>query len=81
MTKFLEQLKTYNPTLYQINEFILKARELGYGEIELVIKTHDYISKMIELKAIKPKKKTLQKSVTKRVMIVPKKRKERGGKK
>jgi hypothetical protein len=67
---FLKQLKKYNPTLHQINEFILNAKELGYGEIELTIKTHDYVSKIVELKAIKPEKETLAKSVTKRVMVV-----------
>ena len=62
-------LKEYNPTLYQINEFILKAKELGYGEIELVIKTHDYKSKTVEMKAVKPKGKTLQKSIKKKIRI------------
>jgi len=66
-------LKKHNPTLYQINEFILKAKELGYGEIELCIKTHDYVSKIVELKAVKPKKKTLAKSITKRVVVNSKK--------
>lgn len=58
-----------NKTLQQINDFILKAKELGYGEVELVIKTHDYISKTIEMKAVKPKKDTLQKSIKKKVRV------------
>jgi hypothetical protein len=66
---FTQQLKKYNPTLYQINKFILNAKKLGYGEVELTIKTHDYVSKIIEMKAIKPEKETLAKSVTKRVMV------------
>ena len=73
---FIDQLKKYNSTLYEINKFILDAEKLGYGSVELVIKTHDYIAKIIDLKAVKPKKKTLIKSITKRV-IVPKKK---GGK-
>ena len=69
------KLKKYNPTLHQIDQFIRDAKKLGYGEIELTIKTHDYISKIVELKAIKPKTKKLAKSVTKRIMV-----KKKGGK-
>lgn len=66
---FFQQLKKINSTLWEINKFIIDAKKLGYGEILLTIKTHDYISKMVDLKAVKPKKKTMAKSVTKRVMI------------
>lgn len=66
---FAQQLKKYNPHLYQINKFILDAKKLGYGEIELCIKTHDYVSKRIEMKAVKPKKITLAKSIKKRVVV------------
>lgn len=65
----IEQLKKQNPTLYQINKFITDAKRLGYGEIELVIKTHDYISKMVEMKAVKPTQESLPKSITKRIMV------------
>lgn len=64
-----KQLKKYNPTLYAIHKFIIDAKKLGYGEIELTIKTHDYVSKIVEMKAVKPKKKTMAKSVTKRIMV------------
>jgi hypothetical protein len=72
--KLLKQLKKYNSTLYQINEFILNAKKLGYGEIELIIKTHNYVNKIVEMKAVKPKKKKLPKSITKRVMVAEKKK-------
>ena len=68
-----KQLKKYNPTLYDIHKFIVDAKELGYGEIEIVIKAHDYVAKIVELKAVKPKKKTMAKSITKKVMIKAKK--------
>ena len=70
---FLNRLEQFHPTLYQIHKFIVGAKELGYGEVELIIKTHDYVAKIFDMKAIKPKKKTLQKSVTKRIMVLPKK--------
>jgi hypothetical protein len=66
---YTQQLKKYNPTLYQINEFILNAKKLGYGEIEFAIKTHNYVSKIIDIKAVKPKKRTLAKSVTKKIVV------------
>ena len=62
-------LKKFNKTLWQIHQFIIGAEKLGYGEVELVIKTHDYISKKIEMKARKPKKKTIRKSIRKGVQI------------
>jgi len=70
---YLKQLKRFNPTLHQIHEFIVNAKALGYGEIELTIKTHNYINKIVEMKAVKPKKKTLAKSITKRVVVNSKK--------
>ncbi len=78
---FDQQLKKYNPTLYDIHKFIVDARKLGYGEIELTIKTHDYVSKIVEMKAIKPNKKTIAKSITKRVMVKKKQPKEKKPKK
>lgn len=65
----MKDLKETNPTLYQINEFILKAKELEYGEMEFTVKIHNYNARIIDMKAVKPKKKTMPKSVTKRVMI------------
>lgn len=73
---FLKQLKKHNKTLYQINLFILQAKELKYGEIQFTVKTHNYINSIVEMKAIKPKTKTMAQSVTKRVMIKPKKKGE-----
>ncbi len=66
---FYQRLKKHNPTLYQIHSFITSAKDLGYGEIEFTISAHDYQAKVISVKAVKPNKKTLAKSVTKRVMI------------
>jgi len=77
---FVQRLKKYNPTLYDIHKFIVDAKELGYGEIEIVIKTHDYVAKIVEMKAIKPKKKTIAKSITKRVMIKKKQPKKKSKK-
>jgi len=65
----MKQLKETNPTLWQIHEFILKAEELGFGSVEIVVKIHEYLAKIIDLKATKPKKKTMQKSFSKRVMV------------
>jgi len=65
----MTNLKEENPALYQIHQFILKAEELGYGSVEIEVKIHDYVSKIIDLKAVKPKKKTMQRSFSKRVMI------------
>jgi len=70
----MKQLKETNPALYQIHSFILKAEELGFGSVEIVVKIHDYLAKIIDLKATKPKKKTMQKSFSKRVMVVPEKK-------
>ncbi len=64
-----KELKQFNPTLHTIHTFIVDAKKLGYGEIELTIKTHDYISKMVDMKAVNPNKKTLAKSIKKRVMV------------
>lgn len=64
-----EQLKQFHPTLYQIHDFILKAKELGYGEIILTIKTHDYVSKTIDMDAIKPNKKTIATRIRKRILV------------
>ena len=61
--------KKVNPVLYQIHTFILDAGKLGYGEVELVIKSHAYVAKMVDMKAVKPKEKTLRKSITKRIVI------------
>ncbi len=72
------KLKKYNPTLHQIDQFIRDAKKLGYGEIEIVVKTHDYISKIVVLKAVKPSKKTFAKSVTKRIMVKKKGKEENG---
>ena len=69
----IQQLKEVNPTLYQINEFIISAGKLGYGEIVLTVKAHDYVARVIDMQAIKPKGKTIAKSITKRVMIKEKK--------
>ncbi len=66
---FTQQLKKHNPTLYQINKFIISAKELGYGEIEFTINAHNYQAKIVSMKAVKPDKKTLAKSVTKRIMV------------
>jgi len=66
---FIKQLKKYNLTLYQINNFILDVEKMGYGEVELVIKTHDYRAKIVDMRATKPKGKTMRKSITKKVMI------------
>lgn len=69
MKDFAQQLKEFNPTLYDIHSFIVDAAELEYGEIEFTVKTHNYMAKIVEMKAVKPKKKTMVKSITKRVMI------------
>ena len=63
----------HNQTLTQIHEFILKAGELGYGEVVLTIKAHDYRARIVDMKAEGPGKKTIAKSITKRVMIDGKK--------
>ena len=73
-TDFVLQLKEFSPHLYQVNSFIVDAKKLGYGEIELTIKTHNYISKMIDVKAVKPKNKTLAKSISKRIVVKPNKK-------
>ena len=70
---FTAQLKKFSPILYDIHKFIIDAKKLGYGSVELVIKTHNYVNKVVEMKAVKPKKKTLVKSITKKVMIKSKK--------
>ena len=70
---FAQQLKTLNPTLYDIHIFIIDAKKLGYGEIELTIKSHDYVSKIVEMRAIKPDKKKLAKRLMKKVMVLPEK--------
>lgn len=64
-----EQLKIFHPTLHDIHQFIMDAEKLGYGEIEITVKAHDYKAKIVVLKAVKPKKKTMAKSITKRIMI------------
>ena len=65
----IEQLKKTNPTLYQIHKWIVKIEAEGWGEIEFTVKSHDYKAKMVTMKAVKPKKKTIGKSMTKRIMI------------
>lgn len=67
--EFRDLLKKENETLWQINEFIVDAEELGYGEIELVVKTHDYMSKFVELKAVNPDKKTIARSRMKKIKV------------
>lgn len=64
-----KDLKAFNPTLYSIHNFIVDAKKLGYGEIEFTIKTHNYAAKVIDMKAVDPKSKTLAKSVTKRIVV------------
>lgn len=71
--EFLQQLKEVNPTLYQIHVFIIDVAKLGYGEIEFMVKSHDYLSKMIDIKAVKPEVKTLPKSIGKKIIITPQK--------
>ena len=66
---FIKRLKEFHPTLYNVHRFIIDAKKLGYGSIEFEVSTHDYVSKMIIMKAVKPEKKTLGKSMTKRIMI------------
>ena len=66
---FTEQLKKENKTLWQINEFILDVERMGYGEVEITIKSHDYKAKIIGMKAVKPKKKTIRKSIGKKIMV------------
>lgn len=61
-----------NKTLAQINNWILKAKEQGYGEMEFKIMIHNYYAKWIEMKAGKGKKGEPD-SVTKRVMVKEKK--------
>jgi len=65
---FDKQLKKHNKTLWQVNKFIIDAEKLGYGEVVLTIKTHNYLTKIIEMTAKKAKKATIRKSVTKRIM-------------
>lgn len=65
---FRKQLKKHNPKLYQIHKWILKVEKEGWGRIEFDVKCHDYVSTMIEMKAVDPEKKTLPKSMTKKVM-------------
>ena len=64
-----DQLKKDNPVLYQIHIWIMKVEQEGWGEIEFTIKSHNYKAKMVIMKAVKPEKKTLGKSMTKRIMI------------
>jgi hypothetical protein len=64
-----ELLKKDYPILYQIHQWILKAKELEYGEMEFVIKAHDYEARQVVMKAVKPKKRERAKSITKKVMI------------
>jgi len=71
----MKKLKKTNPTLYQIHSFIVKAKDLGYGSIEFEVSTHDYVSKLVTMKAVKPSKKSSAKSITKRIMIDDKKKK------
>jgi len=71
---FIKQLKKH-PTLYQIHLWILKVEEEGWGEVEFVVKCHDYKAKTIDMKAIKPKNKNV-KSFTKRIRVDN--RKEKG---
>jgi len=66
---FIDKLKKIHPTLYGIHKFIIDAKKLGYGSIEFDVSTHDYKAKMVTMKAVKPKKKTIGKSMTKRIMI------------
>ena len=66
---FIEQLKEFSPTLHQIHIFIMDAAKLGYGEIEFVVKTHDFASKIVEMKAVSPEKESLPRSITKRIMV------------
>ena len=77
---FNKQLKKFNPTLYQIHRWILDAKKLGFGSMEFEIKTHDYVSKVITMKAVEPKDKKLQKSITKRIMVKKEKGKEENDK-
>ena len=66
---FLKMLEKFHPTLKQIHDFIINSTELGYGEVLLNIKCHDYINKMVEMRAQQPKDKTIQVSVTKRIIV------------
>ena len=66
---FIQQLKKHNPALYQIHQWIMEVEEKGWGEIEFIVKAHDYKARMIDMKAVKPKGKTLRKSITKKVMV------------
>jgi len=61
--------KKTNPILYQIHQWILKVESEGWGEIEFTIKSHDYVVRLINMTAVNPKKKTLPKSITKKLVI------------
>ena len=66
---FNKQLKKFNPTLYQIHQWILDAKKLGFGSMEFEIKTHDYVVRILSMKATKPKDKVSQKSITKKIIV------------
>ena len=71
--KFLELLEQFNPKLKEIHDYIVGMASLGYGEIVLTIKCHNYMSKMVDLKAVKPKKgKNIPVSVSKRIIVIQK---------
>jgi len=72
---FIQQLKKESPTLYEIYSFIVSSKELGWGEIQFTVKTHNYTNKFVEMKAVKPTKKTMMESVTKRIMVDTSKKK------
>lgn len=58
----------------QIHKWILEAEEKGWKEVEIVIKTHAYKLQWIDLKAIKPKKDAIAKSMSERIKVERKKK-------
>lgn len=57
-----------NDTLTKIENFILQAQQLGYGEMEFTISIHDYQARKIEMKATENEKESAV-SISKRMVI------------
>jgi hypothetical protein len=55
-------------TLSQIESWLLKAKDLGYGTVEFTVTIHDYQARVVEMKAKNTENKDMG-SMTKRIVV------------